>query len=108
MGLFRQRISADPYSPDTWDEENTFAISIQVLNTSEFHRVVGQERPPTGASAAHCEKAGPPLPDIGDCPGGVKDPDGLIDPAGPLRKFRTVTSLHSELAQQLRSLNPDP
>src|SRR5215208_1699943 len=59
-GEIRQKIYADPYGLETWDDENYNSVLIHILNSTEYAQFTGSEPPPTPISAETYTQCGFP------------------------------------------------
>ncbi|KAI1207588.1 uncharacterized protein F4807DRAFT_172086 [Annulohypoxylon truncatum] len=146
-GKIEQNIVEDDTDPTRWMKDQTITVPVQILNSTAYRRVTGEDPPPSPIDASTYAEAGLPFFELWEEPSsvagdfeGVKsvnqieqdrglaqgseapvhprivelnnrsditipnrhamlidDPDGLMNPAGPLRKFRTVADMMRDL-----------
>ncbi|OTB01995.1 hypothetical protein M426DRAFT_63056 [Hypoxylon sp. CI-4A] len=126
-GKVEQNIQRDLYDASRWNETQTIAIPVQILNSAAFRQVTGRDPPHCPIDASTYAEAGLPFFKMYEEPTAiagdfgtvksvheidrergiakgsekhslsVRDPDGLMNPAGPFRPFRTLKDLQKEV-----------
>jgi hypothetical protein len=65
-GVMRQRIYADPYGLDSWDQDNARRLFVHIANAEMFTEITGVAPPPTPVTAKSYTDAGLPWFDLYD------------------------------------------
>jgi hypothetical protein len=84
-GTMRQKIYADPYGVDTWDENNCGRIAIHIINSAQFKEIIGVEPPPSPIDAQSYTKYGLPWFELYD------EHIPSIEGAKPFAKIETIS-----------------
>jgi len=84
-GKIRQRIVPDPYGTDTWDPDQSAAVSIQIVNSAQYRELTGRPPPPTPISATTYTEYGLPWFELYDEQAGdVQAPEFLATLEGAI------------------------
>lgn len=130
-GRIRQSVAPDPYSAAIWDKV-TLAIPVHIFNSDAFCAATGLNPPTCPIDASTYANANHPVFDIyeepspvdrdfedtktiheahdaraadhADLSGIVDDPDGLLNPSGPLGEIRTLSGLEQEIEHLMYDL----
>ncbi|MES2354001.1 MAG: hypothetical protein V4568_06255 [Pseudomonadota bacterium] len=89
-GTMRQKIYADPYGVDTWDEANYGGITIHIINSAQFKEITGTSPPPSPIDAHSYTKYGLPWFELYD------DSIPAIQGAKPLVQIKTISDRDRE------------
>lgn len=65
-GRMRQKIYADPYGVEVWDENNIGQIEVYIVNSLQYRALTGSAPPPTSIDAATYTQYGLPWFDLYD------------------------------------------
>jgi hypothetical protein len=89
-GMMKQKIYADPYGIDTWDQDNYGQIFVHLINSAEFSEITGLEPLPTPIDAKTYTEHGLPWFDLYD------EAKSDIDPTERLARVKTVSERDAE------------
>ena len=89
-GAMKQKIYADPYGVDTWDQDNYGQIFIHIINSAEFFEITGFDPPPTPIDAKTYTDYGLPWFDLFD------ETKSDIAPSEKLAQVKTIAVRDAE------------
>jgi hypothetical protein len=90
-GTMRQKIYPDPHGLEVWDQDNSGAVIVHLVNSLHFKELTGVEPPPTPIEADVYTKHGFPWFDLYD------EAHGDVPPSERLTMVRTVAEREAEL-----------
>ena len=92
-GRMKQKIYPDPYGLDVWDAANSQTVFIHILNSEQFHRVTGEDPPPSPISVETYVKYHLPWFDLYD------ESRGDVNASERLARAKTVAERDQELGE---------
>lgn len=89
-GVIRQKIYADPYGPETWDEGRTLEARVHLVNSELWASITGEAMPKTAVTAKEYARHKYPWFDLYD-----EERKG-VKAAKPLKRVKSVRQIDEE------------
>lgn len=90
-GTMKQKVYPDPYGLEVWDQENCGFVTVQILNSTQYRSITGQEPPPTPIDAATYTQYQLPWFDLYD------EEKGDLTASEQLANVKTISNHDTEL-----------
>ncbi len=109
-GRLRQRVPPDPYGLDTWDQDQSGEIEIEIVNSEEFQRLTRCQAPPSPVSAQLYTEYGLPWFELYDVDVGDLTPPAALAGVKGVEELSGETSefLEVDPSQVVELRRPDP
>jgi hypothetical protein len=86
-GRMKQKVYPDPHGIETWDEEHTGRVFVQIVNSELWREITGEPPPPTPVTSREYARHGLPWFDLYD------EQLATVDPAESLAGVKSVKEL---------------